>query len=114
MSPLTSHRPHRRRHRPETQEVSELDFSEETQIDLSADDEESDAPLRRSLGSDDAFAADRLSADDMAPETLIDEDDPDSPIRDDAHPADATLREVSARELFADPLASGEALDRSA
>ena len=50
-----------------------------------------------------ASVEDDVTADDLSPETLIDEDGTDSAVRRRRGPVDTVLRHVDEQEIFSDP-----------
>ncbi|MGQ0699863.1 MAG: hypothetical protein ACT4PZ_16670 [Panacagrimonas sp.] len=105
---LDSSRIGRRKKRTET--VAELDFNDDgipprTGDPIDAEDLSNMLPRRRGrqAGLTGASVADDVTADDLSPETLIDEDGPDSTVRRRSGPVDTVLRRLSEEEVFADP-----------
>lgn len=88
-------------------DVSELDFNDDAQPPRTGDPVSpeilsSELPRRRArrAGLTGAALGEDVTADDLAPETLIDEENPESTVRRKAGPADTVLSHLEGEEWF--------------
>lgn len=98
------------RRKPRSGAVAELDFNDERIPPRAGDPVDAEAlalqlPRRRAqqAGLTGASVREDVTADDLAPETMIDEDGADPIVRRRRGPTDASLREVEPEELFGEP-----------
>lgn len=90
-------------------DVSELDFNDDPQPPRTGDpvspevlSSELSRRRARRVGLTGAALGEDVTADDLAPETLIDEEGPDSTVRRKLGPADAVLSHLEGEEWFAE------------
>lgn len=100
-----------RRRSPRRGEVAELDFNDDRPPPRAGDPVSEEVldrtqPRRRvrQAGLTGAAVERAVTADDLSPETLIDEDGAESSVHRASFAADTSLRRVSAREVFGPPL----------
>lgn len=105
-SPTSKTHPRRRRTSP----VAELDFNDDSVPPRTGDPTSAESlrtlmPLRRArqAGLTSAAVDEDVTADDLSPETLIDEDGAGSNLRGRTKPTDTVLRRISEEEVFTPP-----------